>query len=289
MSTLDLLADATADLLVILALRALQKRRSWARKKRVCVALAAIELMRCRQRRLYTLRGPGGLLEQLASAGDDEFRRHLRLPKDAVIFICELFPSPENHRAVLDAAASGDQAGWMAARGRGRRGRPSFTVFLRVCVALWRMATQGSYRDLSALFGLPESTVVTFCDEFFAKLSQKETVKTFIRYRTFLFLWRVDLGGFSRGVLCRFPHPDQPTCEADARDIIQGFRSITKLAQVVNIMGALDSTSIELFQHFPGQPTATFDRKSNHSIKLQAICDAHEIFTDVSRRLSSYA
>lgn len=128
--------------------------------------------------------------------------------------------------------------------------RKALSVEKRIAVALWRLATDDTYRSTFLQFGLGRTTALKAKEEFCKTLAKK--AGEFIKFTI---------------------------TEAEATVKICSFTNKSSFPQVV---GAFDETHIPLKSVLQRERVENFNRKQDYSIVLQGVADASFRFLDVN-------
>ena len=131
---------------------------------------------------------------------------------------------------------------------RTTRLRQAISTPKRVAIALWRLAGNGSFREIAAHFDVGKSTCVTITKEFCQALNLLS--RQFIKFPT--------------------------SCRETLRAIAQ-FQDVCQIPQAV---GAIDGTHIEIIA--PENPVDYFDREHRYSVTMQAVVGGNLLFLDTA-------
>ena len=129
--------------------------------------------------------------------------------------------------------------------------RKSISIEKRVAIAIWRLASGTSYKEIGRIFGVAKSTAVSITGEFVREIASLS--HRFIRF---------------------------PRNENDTEEAIRNFREFTN-CKIPNVVGAIDGVHIEIQAPNNDSKADYFNRKQHYSINTQATIGANLIFLDV--------
>ena len=130
--------------------------------------------------------------------------------------------------------------------------RRAVKIERRVAIALWRLATGSSYRNISKVFGVGRSTASEITNKFCSLLKQKAA--QFIQF---------------------------PRTAVDTAKEVQKFTASTDCA-IPQVVGAIDGTHVEILSPGGDSKVDYYCRKQMYSINTQAVVGGNSMFIDVA-------
>ena len=130
--------------------------------------------------------------------------------------------------------------------------RRAIAVEKRVAIAIWRLSTENSFKNIAKVFAVGKSTVVTICKEFCRELKRRSS-----EYISFLVTLRENAEAilkFKADVNCKIPQA----------------------------VGVIDGTHIPILNPATESKGDYYSRKKRHTINTQAVAGANLMLSDVA-------
>ena len=241
--------DARKKILILLVVKKILRKKYTARKRRNLLLLQfwckkrvtqpnlALLSNLCKERRYWMFQYNQSWFEKMMRNKNDSLYKEL--------WKKEFRMSPETFDLVVNIVR-GDMSY------RDTRFRKSIDINKRVAIAVWRLATGSSYRNISKVFGLGRSTVSQITNQFCSVMKQKT-----VQYIKF------------------------PRTTVETANEIQKFKTFTDCV-IPHIVGAIDGTHIEIVSPGGNSKLDYFCRKQMYSINTQAVVGSNLMFLDVA-------